>query len=212
MLFLENGYVSAFRTTSVGEGELGCTAVSSVSGKEPLRLPLGEGPPIPRAKELKTTSPINAIARANARRRLLDATRSVGRMRAALCRGIGSPAKANYDVSLTPHGTGSEKGEPREFPEFRNGSMDLKLTVSERSPASKCTRGCTAQSVRRISCVPGRSTTWFEMRENPPTRLGKLTARGFLQGDGGETGAGTHDPVDPRPPVVLGHRPPRRAE
>jgi len=88
MLFLENGHVSAFRTTSVGEGELGCTAVSSVSGKEPLRLPLGEGPPIPRAKELKTTSPINAIARANARRRLLDATRSVGRMRAALCGGI----------------------------------------------------------------------------------------------------------------------------
>src|SRR5438093_11834035 len=105
-----------------------------------------------------------------------------------------------------------KKGEPREFPEFRNGSMDLKLTVSERSPASKCTRGCTAQFVRRISCVSGRWTTWFEMRENPPTRLGKLKARGFLQGDGGETGAGTHDPVDPRPPVVLGHRPPRRAE
>src|SRR5947208_16616895 len=31
-------------------------------------------------------------------------------MRAALCEGIGSPAKANYDVPLTPHGTGSEKG------------------------------------------------------------------------------------------------------
>ena len=88
MLFLENGHVGALRTTSVGEGELGCMALSSVNGKEPLRLPLGEGPPIPRAKELKTTSPINAIARANARRRLLEATRSVGRMRAALCRGI----------------------------------------------------------------------------------------------------------------------------
>ena len=212
MLFLEKGHACAFRTTFVVEGELSCTAASMVNGKEALRLPLVEGPPIPRAMELKTTSPINAIARANARRRLLDATRSVGPMRAALCEGIGSPAKANYDVPLTPHGTGSEKGEPREFPEFRNGSMDLKLTVSERSPASKCTRGCTAQSVRRISCVPGRWTTWFEMRGNPPTRLGKLKARGFLQGDGGETGAGTHDPVDPRPPVVLGHRPPRRAE
>ena len=88
MLFLENGHVSALRTTSVGEGELGCMALSSVNGKEPLRLPLGEGPPMPRAKELKTTSPINANARANARRRLLEATRSVGRMRAALCRGI----------------------------------------------------------------------------------------------------------------------------
>src|SRR5947208_7639254 len=88
MLFLENGHVSAFRTTSVGEGELGCTAASMVNGREPLRLPLVEGPPIPRAMELKTTSPINVIARANARRRLLDATLSVGRMRAALCGGI----------------------------------------------------------------------------------------------------------------------------
>src|SRR6266566_9561356 len=88
MLFLEKGHASAFRTTFVGEAELGCTAASSVNTKEPLRLLLGEGPPIPRAKELKTTSPINANARANARRRLLDATRSVGRMRAALCGGI----------------------------------------------------------------------------------------------------------------------------
>src|SRR5437667_12183093 len=99
-----------------------------VNGKEPLRLPLVEGPPIPRAMELKTTSPINAIARANARRRLLDATRRVGRMRAALCAGIGSPAKANYDVSLTQHGRGSEKREPRALPEGRIGSMDLELT------------------------------------------------------------------------------------
>src|SRR2546429_3468799 len=84
MLFLEKGHACAFRTTFVVEGELGCM----VDGKEPLRLPLVEGPPIPRAMELKTTNPINAIARANARRRLLDATRSVGRMRAALCGGI----------------------------------------------------------------------------------------------------------------------------
>src|SRR5207249_9559929 len=172
LLFLEQGHDCAFRTTSVVEGEFGCTAASMVNGKEALRLPLVEGPPIPRAIELKTTSPINAIARANARRRLLDATLSAGQMRAALCEGIGSPAKAIYDVPLTTHGTGSEMGEPREFPDVRNGSMDLKLTVSERSPASKCTRGCTAQSVRRISCVSGRRTTWFEMRENPPTRLG----------------------------------------
>src|SRR5206468_11047494 len=88
MLFLEKGHACAFRTMSVVEGELGCTAASMVNGKEALRLPLVEGPPIPRAMELKTTSPINAIARANARRRLLDATRSVGRMRAALCGGI----------------------------------------------------------------------------------------------------------------------------
>ena len=84
MLFLEKGHACAFRTTFVVEGELGCM----VDGKEPLRLLLVEDPPIPRAMELKTTSPINAIARANARRRLLDATRSVGRMRAALCGGI----------------------------------------------------------------------------------------------------------------------------
>src|SRR5207237_708280 len=88
MLFLEKGHACAFRTTLVVEGELGCTAASMVNGKEPLRLPLVEGPPIPRATELKTTSPPNAIARANAQRRLLDATRSVGRMRAALCEGI----------------------------------------------------------------------------------------------------------------------------
>ena len=84
MLFLEKGHACAFRTTFVVEGELG----GMVNGREPLRLPLVEDPPIPRAMELKTTSPINAIARANARRRLLDATRSVGRMRAALCGGI----------------------------------------------------------------------------------------------------------------------------
>src|SRR2546426_1161510 len=88
MLFLENGHASAFRTTFVVEGEFGCAAASSVDGRGPFRLPLGEGPPIPRAMELKMTSPISANARANARRRLLDATRSVGRMRAALCGGI----------------------------------------------------------------------------------------------------------------------------
>src|SRR5207249_11167660 len=119
MLFLEKGHACAFRTTFVVEGELGCTAASMVNGKEALRLPLAEDPPIPRAMELKTTSPINAIARANARRRLLDATRSVGHMRAALCVRIGSPAKANYDVPLTPRGTGSENGELREFPDYR---------------------------------------------------------------------------------------------
>src|SRR5207244_4301003 len=118
----------------------------------------------------------------------------------------------DYIAPLTPHDTGSEKSEPGGVPEFGNGSMHLNLPVAERSPASICTRRCTAQSVRRISCVSGRSTTWFEMRENPPPRLGRLKARGFLRGDGGETGAGTHDPVDPRPPMVLGHRPPRRAE
>ena len=88
MLFLENGQASAFRTMSVGDGALGCMAASTARGGDPLWLPCGEGPPMPRAVELKTTSPINAIARANARRRLLDATRSVGRMRAALCGGI----------------------------------------------------------------------------------------------------------------------------
>ena len=88
MLFLENGHASAFRTTFVGDGEVGCTAESTADGEGPLGLPFREGPPIPRAMELKTTSPINAKARANARRRLLDATRSVGRMRAALCGGI----------------------------------------------------------------------------------------------------------------------------
>ena len=211
MLFLENGHVSAFRTTSVGEGELGCTAVSSVNGKEPLRLPLGEGPPIPRAKELKTTSPINAIARANARRRLLDATRSVGRMRAALCRGIWVTGEKRITMFLLLHLVPVRKGEPRCVPEFRNGSMDLKLTVSERSLASICTLRCTAQFVvakfwfRRLEAVVPDARA-------RRARLGRLKARGFLRGDGGETGAGTHDPVDTRPPVVLGHRPPRRAE
>src|SRR5438128_12688856 len=126
--------------------------------------------------------------------------------------GFRSPSKATYIAPLTPHDTGSEKSEPGGVPEFRNGSMHLNLPVAERSPASKCTRRCTAQAVRRISCFSERSTTWFEMRKNPPTRLGRLKARGFLRGEGGETGAGTHDPVDPRPPMVLGHRPPRRAE
>lgn len=88
MLFLENGQASALRTTSVGEGAFGCMAASTVDVKGPLGLPCEEGPPIPRAAELKTTSPINAIARANAQRRLLDASRSVGRMRAALSGGI----------------------------------------------------------------------------------------------------------------------------
>ncbi len=88
MLFLENGQASAFRTTFVGDGELGCTAESPADGEGPLGFPFREGPPIPRTMELKTTSPTNANARANARRRLLDATRSVGRMRAALCEGI----------------------------------------------------------------------------------------------------------------------------
>src|SRR6266550_8419489 len=143
MLFLEKGHACAFRTTFVVEGELGCM----VDGREPLRLPLGEGPPIPRAKELKTTSPINAIARANARRRLLDATRSVGRMRAALCRGIWVTGEKRITMFLLLHLVPVRKGEPRCVPEFRNGSMDLKLTVSERSLASICTRRCTAQSV-----------------------------------------------------------------
>src|SRR5439155_19515793 len=84
MLFLEKGHACAFRTTFVVEGELGCM----VNGREPLRLPLVEGPPIPRAMELKTTNSINAIARANARHRLLDATRSDGQMRAPLWGGI----------------------------------------------------------------------------------------------------------------------------
>ena len=89
MLFLENGQASAFRTTSVGDGALGCMAASTARGGDPLWLPCGEGPPMPRAVELKTTSPINAIPRANARRWLPhDATRSVERMRGALCGGI----------------------------------------------------------------------------------------------------------------------------
>src|SRR5437667_11165791 len=116
MLFLEKGHACAFRTTFVVEGELGCTAASMVNGKEALRLPLVEGPPIPRAMELKPTSPINAIARANARRRLLDATRSVGQMRAGLGEGIRSAATANYDVPLTPHGSASETGQPQHVP------------------------------------------------------------------------------------------------
>src|SRR5947208_13804747 len=126
--------------------------------------------------------------------------------------GFGSPAKADYIAPLTPHDTGSEKSEPGGVPEFGNGSMHLNLPVAERSPASICTRRCTAQSVRRISCVYERSTTWFEMRETPPTRLGRLKAGGFLRGDGCETGAATHDPGDPRPPMVIVHRPTRRAE
>src|SRR2546429_8136707 len=81
MLFLEKGHACAFRTTFVVAGELGCM----VDGREPLRLRLVEGPPIPRAMELKTTNPTNATARANARRRRLDATRSGGGMRAAVC-------------------------------------------------------------------------------------------------------------------------------
>src|SRR2546426_9912675 len=89
MLFLENGQASAFRTTSVGEGVFGCTAASTVDVKGPLGLPSREGTPIPRVMELMMTSPINAIAKANAWRWLPhDATRSVGRMRAALCGGI----------------------------------------------------------------------------------------------------------------------------
>ena len=88
MLFLENGHASAFRTTLVVEGAFGCAAAACVDGTGPLGLPFRESPPSPRAMELRITSPINANARANARRRLLDATRSVGRMRAALCGGI----------------------------------------------------------------------------------------------------------------------------
>src|SRR2546430_11707010 len=89
MLFLENGQASAFRTMSVGDGALGCMAASTVRGSDPLWLPCGEGPSIPRAVELKTRSPINAIPRANAWRWLPhDATRGVERMRAALCGGI----------------------------------------------------------------------------------------------------------------------------
>jgi len=89
MLFLENGQASAFRTTSVGDGALGCMAASTVRGSDPLWLPCGEGIPIPRVMELMMTSPINAIAKANAWRWLPhEATRGVGRMRAALCGGI----------------------------------------------------------------------------------------------------------------------------
>src|SRR2546421_8588179 len=88
MLFLENGHAIAFRTTFVVDGAFGGRAASTADGKGPLGLPFREGPPIPMAMELKTTSPINTNARANARRRLLDATRSVGRMQGALSGGI----------------------------------------------------------------------------------------------------------------------------
>src|SRR2546430_13758193 len=74
-----------------------------VNGRERLRSRLDEGPPIPRAMELKTTSPINAIARANARRRLLDARRSVGRMRAALCGGIWVTGESELRCFLRLH-------------------------------------------------------------------------------------------------------------
>ena len=59
---------------------------------------------MPRAVELKTTSPINAIAKANAQRRLPhDVTRSVGRMRAALCGGIWVTGEAELRCFLRLH-------------------------------------------------------------------------------------------------------------
>src|SRR5467141_2398177 len=112
MLFLENGQVSGFRTTLVGEGELGCGAASAARGGELFAVDPCEGPPIPRARELNRTSPISATAMTNAQRRLpMDATRSVGRMRAALDGGIRGTG-GNYDVTFASLDA-VLKGEPK---------------------------------------------------------------------------------------------------
>src|SRR2546430_16724442 len=68
------------------------------------------------------------------------------------------------------------------------------------------------RAIRPANSGFSAGSTLVSLRESAPTPLGKLKARGFLRGDGGETGAGTYDPGDPRPRVVLGHRPPGRAE
>src|SRR5439155_7960415 len=182
MLFLENGHVSALRTTSVGEGELGCMALSSVNGKEPLRLPLGEGPPIPRGKELKTTSPINAIARANARRRLLEATRSVGRMRAALCRGIWVTGESELRCSScsTWYRFGKERTERRyRISEWVNGPKTYCLgTVTRVHLQPQMHRAMR----RREVLVPAAEAVVPDARARR-ARLGRLKAPVFLRGD-----------------------------
>src|SRR2546428_10080388 len=68
------------------------------------------------------------------------------------------------------------------------------------------------RAIRHANAGFSAGSTLVNLRESAPTPLGRLKARGFLRGDGGETGAGTYDPGDPRPRVVLGHRPPGRAE